>query len=199
MLFARSILRKEPLARIIYDVKCTRHLAEMIKAWGGEPIMWKTGHSLIKSKLIETQAALAGEMSGHIFFKDQWYGFDDAIYAGARLLQILSMENKTSSALFREIPNSINTPELKIYVEENEKFELMNALIQKANFTSGENITIDGLRVNFADGWGLVRPSNTTPCLVLRFEADSETVLKRIQDLFRDLLFSVKPDLEIPF
>ncbi|HEX2548262.1 MAG TPA: phosphomannomutase/phosphoglucomutase [Gammaproteobacteria bacterium] len=199
MLFAKAILKKHSNAKIIYDVKCTRHLADMIRQWGGEPIMWKTGHSLIKSKLIETQAMLAGEMSGHIFIKDKWYGFDDAIYAGARLLEILSKENETSSALFAEIPNSVNTPELKIYVDETEKFTLMSALIQKANFATAENITIDGLRVNFADGWGLIRPSNTTPCLVLRFEAESEIVLKRIQDLFRDLLFSVKPDLEIPF
>lgn len=199
MLFAKSILQNRPGGKIIYDVKCTRHLAKMIADLGGEAIMWKTGHSLIKSKLNETQALLAGEMSGHIFFKDQWYGFDDAIYAGARLLKILSQHAADSNTLFQEIPNSVNTPELKIYVEENEKFELMEQLIQKANFNSAENITIDGLRVNFADGWGLVRPSNTTPCLVLRFEAESEAVLQRIQDLFRQLISSVNPNLELPF
>lgn len=199
MLFAKEILSRHPGAKIIYDVKCTSHLATMIKALGGEPIMWKTGHSLIKSKMLETQAALAGEMSGHLFFKDGWYGFDDAIYAGARLLKILAESTKDSSSLFKEIPDSVNTPELKIIVEEDEKFLLMEQLIKQANFAAGEQITIDGLRVNFADGWGLVRPSNTTPCLVLRFEAESEAVLAKIQNLFRDLLLTVKSDLVLPF
>lgn len=199
MLFAKSILAHHPGAKIIFDVKCTSHLARMIKEWGGEPIMWKTGHSMIKSKLAETHALLAGEMSGHIFFKEGWYGFDDAIYAGARLLQILAAQEKDSSALFQEIPNSINTPELKIMVDEDEKFLLMEQLIKQANFTAAEQVTIDGLRVNFADGWGLVRPSNTTPCLVLRFEAENESVLAKIQQRFRDLLLAVKPDLVLPF
>jgi phosphomannomutase / phosphoglucomutase len=199
MLFAKDVLLRQPGARIIYDVKCTYHLATLIKKLGGEPIMWKTGHSLIKSKLAETHAVLAGEMSGHIFFKDGWFGFDDALYAGARLLQILAKSSQDSSALFKEIPNSINTPELKIAVNEDEKFLLMEQLINRANFSAAEHITIDGLRVNFEDGWGLVRPSNTTPCLVLRFEAESEVVLTRIQTLFRDLLLAVKPDLVLPF
>jgi phosphomannomutase/phosphoglucomutase len=199
MLFAKSILAQRPGAKIIYDVKCSNHLAAVIKQAGGEPIMWKTGHSLIKSKLIETQAVLAGEMSGHLFFKDRWYGFDDAIYAGARLLQVLAATTKNCSAVFSEIPNSVNTPELKIYVNEQEKFSLMQELIAQAKFDAAEIVTIDGLRVNFADGWGLVRPSNTTPCLVLRFEADNETVLKKIQNLFRNLLLSVKPGLVLPF
>jgi len=161
--------------------------------------MWKTGHSLIKSKLTETQAVLAGEMSGHLFFKDRWYGFDDAIYAGARLLQILAATTKNCSAVFSEIPNSVNTPELKIYVAEQEKFLLMEQFIAQAKFDAAEIVTIDGLRVNFSDGWGLVRPSNTTPCLVLRFEADNKTALKKIQNLFRNLLLSVKPGLVLPF
>ena len=149
--------------------------------------------------MLETQAALAGEMSGHLFFKEGWYGFDDAIYAGARLLKILSETTKESSALFQEIPNSVNTPELKLTVEEDEKFLLMQRLIDSANFPSAEHITIDGLRVNFADGWGLVRPSNTTPCLVLRFEAESEAILLKIQNLFRELLLTVKSDWVLPF
>jgi phosphomannomutase/phosphoglucomutase len=161
--------------------------------------MWKTGHSLIKAKLAETQAALAGEMSGHLFFKDEWYGFDDAIYAGARLLKILAAARQDSAEIFDGIPNSVNTPELKIDIGENEKFAFMEALIQKANFSDAEHVTIDGLRVNFADGWGLVRLSNTTPCLVLRFEAKSETVLAHIQEMFRDLLLTVNPGLVIPF
>lgn len=198
MLFAKAVLADYPGAKIIYDVKCTHHLAKVIRDHGGEPIMWKTGHSLIKSKLAETRAALAGEMSGHIFFKDRWYGFDDALYAGARLLQILANESRHCSDLFNDIPNSVNTPELKIYVDDDEKFVLMQQLIAKARFDA-ELVTIDGLRVNFKDGWGLIRPSNTTPCLVLRFEAESADVLTRIQDSFRTLLLSVKPDLVLPF
>jgi phosphomannomutase/phosphoglucomutase len=200
MLFAKDLLANHPGAKIIYDVKCTSHLETLIKEYGGEPIMWKTGHSLIKSKLAETQALLAGEMSGHIFFRDRWYGFDDALYAGARLLEILAHTDDDIDGLFRQIPNSINTPELKIFVEENNKFRLMEKLIAKANFTTAQDITtIDGLRVNFADGWGLVRPSNTTPYLVLRFEAESEKVLATIQALFRSFLLSVDPALELPF
>ncbi len=199
MLFAKSILAHHPGAKIIYDVKCTYHLPKIIHQYGGVPIMWKTGHSLIKSKLAETQAALAGEMSGHIFFKDRWYGFDDAIYAGARLLEILAQSVGNSDDLFCDIPNSVNTPELKIYVDEAEKFSLMEKIIDSINFGSAEIVTIDGLRVNFADGWGLVRPSNTTPCLVLRFEAENESVLAQIQTLFRDFLLKVKPDLVLPF
>ena len=199
MLFAKDVLTRQPGAKIIYDGKCTSHLAKMIKELGGEPIMWKTGHSLIKSKMLETQAALAGEMSGHLFFKEGWYGFDDAIYAGARLLKILSEKSDDSSTLFNAIPNSVNTPELKLDVDEDEKFSLMAQLIERANFASAEQVTIDGLRVNFADGWGLVRPSNTTPCLILRFEAESEIVLAKIQNLFRDLLLTVKSDWVLPF
>lgn len=199
MLFAKSILANQPGAKIIYDVKCTNHLAKVIHQFGGVPIMWKTGHSLIKAKLAETQAALAGEMSGHIFFKDRWYGFDDAIYAGARMLEILAQTAGNSDDLFKDIPNSVNTPELKVYVDDDEKFLLMNQLVQNANFSTAEVVTIDGLRVNFADGWGLVRPSNTTPCLVLRFEAESESVLEKIKNVFRDFLLTAKPDLVLPF
>jgi phosphomannomutase/phosphoglucomutase len=199
MLFAQALLKQKPGAKIIYDVKCSHHLATLISSLGGEPLMWKTGHSLIKSKLAETDAALAGEMSGHIFFRDRWYGFDDAIYAGARLLQILADAAEDSSTLFGMVPNSVNTPELKIYVEDNEKFLLMKQLIAYAKFADAEHVTIDGLRVNFADGWGLVRPSNTTPCLVLRFEAESEKILIKIQNLFRELLLTVKPELVLPF
>jgi phosphomannomutase/phosphoglucomutase len=200
MLFAQAILAKNPGAKIIYDVKCTSKLADVITEHGGDPIMWKTGHSLIKAKLFETQALLAGEMSGHIFLKDRWYGFDDAIYAGARLLEILASKNTDMDTLFEKFPNSINTPELKIYVSEAEKFSLMAKLISSANFSTAQQImTIDGLRVNFADGWGLVRPSNTTPCLVLRFEAESEKVLTKIQNLFRDFILAVEPSLVLPF
>lgn len=199
MVFAKEILGRNPGAKIIYDVKCTNHLAKVIHEAGGVPIMWKTGHSLIKAKLAETQAALAGEMSGHIFFKDRWYGFDDALYSGARLLEILAKTSGDCDALFKDIPNSVNTPELKIYVKDSEKFSLMDRLIESADFRPAEIVTIDGLRVNFADGWGLVRPSNTTPCLVLRFEAESENVLKKIQNVFREFLLATQADLVLPF
>ena len=200
MLYAKSLLAEQPGAKIIYDVKCTHHLDALIKEAGGESVMWKTGHSLIKAKMADIHAQLAGEMSGHFFFKDRWYGFDDAIYAGARTLEILSRETKSSSDIFAAIPNSINTPELKVLVADEEKFGLMQELLKKANFAEAkEFITIDGLRVNFSQGWGLVRPSNTTPYLVLRFEAINEVILKHIQSLFRQWLLSVKPDLVLPF
>jgi phosphomannomutase/phosphoglucomutase len=200
MLFAKALLAEEQHAKIIFDVKCTTHLATLIAAHGGEPIMWKTGHSLIKAKLAETQAALAGEMSGHFFFKHRWYGFDDALYAGARLLEILADEAQDSDAIFAAIPNSVNTPELKVLVAEEEKFQLMAQLIGQANFIDAKDVmTIDGLRVNFAEGWGLVRPSNTTPYLILRFEAINEAMLNNIQALFRTWMLSVKPDLVLPF
>lgn len=204
ILFAQEMLATHPGAKVIYDVKCTNHLAALIKKCGGEPIMWKTGHSLIKAKLAETQALLAGEMSGHIFFKDRWYGFDDAIYAGARLLEILSHQAEDSETVFATVPDSVNTPELKVFVAEEEKFYLMEQLRSKikkmpAAFKQAEVVTIDGLRVNFSEGWGLVRLSNTTPCLVLRFEAINEQVLKKIQDLFRELLLSISPALVLPF
>jgi phosphomannomutase/phosphoglucomutase len=200
MLFSKAILAEHPGAKIIFDVKCSSNLAKVITEHGGEPIMWKTGHSLIKSKLAETQALLAGEMSGHIFLKDRWYGFDDAIYAAARMLEIISSQDQSLDSLFDGIPDSINTPELKIHVSEAEKFQLMDKLIAHANFTTADKVmTIDGLRVNFSDGWGLVRPSNTTPCLVLRFEADSETVMTRIKNLFREFILAVDPALDLPF
>lgn len=200
MLFAQALLKEHEKEKIIYDVKCTNHLATLIRSLHGEPIMWKTGHSLIKAKMAEIQAKLAGEMSGHFFFKDRWYGFDDALYAGARLLEILSYQHRDSDALFAEIPNSVNTPELKVMVEDDEKCKLMQQLIANANFTDAkEIITIDGLRVNFADGWGLVRPSNTTPYLILRFEAINEAVLEKIQRRFHEWMLSVKPDLVLPF
>lgn len=200
MLFAQAILTEEAGAKIIFDVKCTTHLATLIRSLGGEPIMWKTGHSLIKAKLAETQAALAGEMSGHFFFKHRWYGFDDALYSGARLLEILAAQEQDSDAVFAAIPNSVNTPELKVSVTEEEKFKLMQLLIDCADFKEASDImTIDGLRVNFADGWGLVRPSNTTPYLILRFEAINEVMLEKIQSLFRAWMISVRPDLVLPF
>lgn len=200
MFFAQAILAEHPNAKIIYDIKCTQHLETVIRSFSGEPIMWKTGHSLIKAKLAETQAKLAGEMSGHFFFKDRWYGFDDALYAGARLLEILSRQKIHADKIFAAFPNSVNTPELKVSVSENEKFGLMDSLIKNANFSEAKEVTtLDGLRVNFAEGWGLVRVSNTSPNLILRFEAINEVILKKIQNLFRNLMLEVKPDWVLPF
>lgn len=200
MLYAKAVLAERPNAKIIYDVKCTHHLDALVRDHDGQPLMWKTGHSLIKAKMAETKAELAGEMSGHFFFKDRWFGCDDALYAGARLLEILANHEQTSSELFAAIPNSINTPELKVFVEEAEKFNLMQLLIDKAMFnTATEVLSIDGLRVNFKDGWGLVRPSNTTPYLVMRFEAINQVMLENIQSLFKEWMLSVKPDLVLPF
>lgn len=199
MLFAKAVLAERPGAQIIYDVKCTSHLEKIIRDAGGVPLMWKTGHSLVKAKLAETKAALAGEMSGHIFFNDRWFGFDDALYSGARLLEILAAQHEDPEDVFNTIPNSVNTPEIKVYLSETEKFTVMQQLIGNANFDNAELVTIDGLRVNFADGWGLVRPSNTTPCLVLRFEAETEIVLEKIKALFRASLLAVKPDLALSF
>jgi phosphomannomutase/phosphoglucomutase len=200
ILFAIALLAESPGAQIIFDVKCTNHLENIIRSHHGIPIMWKTGHSLIKVKMAEIQAKLAGEMSGHFFFKDRWNGYDDALYAGARLLEILARQKLDSDALFVTIPNSVNTPELKVSVAEDEKFALMRELIAKANFNDAKEVmTIDGLRVNFDDGWGLVRPSNTSPYLILRFEAINETILAKIKLLFKDWMLSVKPDLVLPF
>jgi phosphomannomutase/phosphoglucomutase len=199
MLFARGVLAEVPGAEIIFDVKCSRHVAAQIRAHGGKPTMWRTGHSLIKAKLKETGAPLAGEMSGHIFFKHRWYGFDDGLYAGARLLELLSHE-RDPSALLNGLPNATSTPELQLKTAEGENFALMERLKREAKFERArEVITIDGIRVEYDDGFGLARPSNTTPVVVLRFEADSDTALARIQDDFRRALLAVRPDAKLPF
>ena len=199
MLIATDMLRRYPGAGIVYDVKCTRLLTTLIREQGGQPLMSATGHSLIKAKLKETGAPLAGEMSGHIFFNDDWYGFDDALYAAARLLALLSTYQIAVGAVFAQFPQSVNTPELHIPIAENKKFALIQALQKNANFPDGEIITIDGLRVDFKAGWGLVRASNTTPCLVARFEADDVENLMRIQNLFRTQLLALDPELNLPF
>lgn len=199
MLFAKDVLAGKPGAEIIYDVKCSRHLPDQIKKYGGKPTMWKTGHSLMKAKLKETGAKLAGEMSGHIFFNDRWFGFDDALYSAARLLEILSRDARSSAEVFADFPDSINTPELNVALEEGENFTFMKSLLAAANFAGGKITDIDGLRVDFPDGWGLVRASNTTPSLVIRFEADSEAAMSGIQEQFRQLMKKVKPDITLPF
>ncbi|WP_186116842.1 phosphomannomutase/phosphoglucomutase [Burkholderia gladioli] len=199
MLFAEEVLSRNPGAQIIYDVKCTRNLAPWIREKGGEPLMWKTGHSLVKAKLRETGAPLAGEMSGHVFFKDRWYGFDDGLYTGARLLEILARV-ADPSALLNGLPNAESTPELQLKLEEGENVALIEKLRQDAKFEgANEVITIDGLRVEYPDGFGLARSSNTTPVVVLRFEANSADALERIKGEFRRALTAAKPDAKLPF
>ena len=189
ILYARDILGRNTGAKIVFDVKCSSLLPKDIAEHGGEPVMSRTGHSFIKAKLKETGAELGGEMSGHIFFKERWYGFDDALYTGARLLEILSKTDKTCAQVFAELPDSINTPEINIHFEkQGQQFEVMEKLTKTVDFPGAEITTIDGVRVDYNNGWGLVRPSNTTPCLVLRFEASNENLLKKIQKDFKNWL-----------
>jgi phosphomannomutase/phosphoglucomutase len=199
MLYAKQVLANKPGAHIIYDVKCSRHLGEMIRKNGGRPLMWKTGHSFMKAKLKEMGAALAGEMSGHIFFNDRWFGFDDALYAAARLLEIIAADTRPSCEVFADFPDSLNTPELTVTLDEGENFSFMAEMMQKANFPDGIIFDIDGLRVDFKDGWALVRASNTTPTLVVRFEADNEQALDRIQHQIKKLMVEIKDDIYLPF
>ena len=199
MLFARDVLSRNQGASIIFDVKCSRHLKAVINESGGKPLMWKTGHSLIKSKMKEIDAPLAGEFSGHIFFKERWYGFDDALYAGARVLEILTKSKSNPTETFAELPDDISTPELRIPLAEKHHAKVMEIMNKKMTFEDAEVTDMDGLRVDFSDGWGLVRPSNTSPFLVARFEAESDEAMERIQKGFRDLLHSVSADLKLPF
>ncbi|HEY9446157.1 MAG TPA: phosphomannomutase/phosphoglucomutase, partial [Burkholderiales bacterium] len=199
MLFAADVLSRNPGAEIVFDVKSTRNLFKWIRDRGGKPVMWKTGHSFIKKKLQESGAPLAGEMSGHIFFKERWYGFDDGLYAGARLLEILSKVDDIDAAL-NGLPDALSTPELHLKLAEGENYSLMEKLKSTARFDRAkEVITIDGMRVEYEDGFGLARPSNTTPIIVLRFEADNDAALKRIQDDFRTAILAVKPEANLPF
>ena len=199
MLFAEAILHECPGATVVFDVKFSRNLQTVIEAAGGQAIMARTGHSMIKQRMRDTGAMLAGEMSGHIFFKHRWFGFDDAIYAGVRLLEILSNTSETVHDVFTSLPQSINTPELKVYVDDQRKFTFMQELMRRADFGNARVVTIDGLRVEFPSGWGLIRPSNTTPNLVLRFEADSDEAMSAIQQQFREQILKVEPELNLPF
>ncbi|RXN90650.1 phosphomannomutase/phosphoglucomutase [Achromobacter aloeverae] len=199
ILYARDVLQRNPGATIIYDVKCSRHVGLAVSEAGGKPLMWQTGHSLVKAKLAETGAPLAGEMSGHIFFKERWFGFDDGLYTGTRLLEIVSRD-ANPSAVLEALPQAISTPELKLEMNEGEPFALVKALQEKGKFDGAINVvTIDGVRAEYPDGFGLARPSNTTPVVVLRFEADTDAALKRIQDDFRKQLQLLKPDVKLPF
>ncbi len=197
MLFAEDVLSRNPGAEILFDVKCSRLLPQVIEQAGGKATMWKTGHSLIKRQMKASGALLAGEMSGHIFFKERWYGFDDGLYSAARLLEILSARNEDADAIFTAYPEDISTPEINIEVREDNKFALVEAL-QQAEFPGGNVSHIDGVRVDYTDGWGLMRASNTTPMLVLRFEAESQDALNRIKTEFQSRLSQIDASLLIP-
>ena len=199
MLYAEDVLKRKPGALIIFDIKSSTNLARVIQQLGGEPLMWKTGHSFIKAKMKETDAALAGEMSGHFFFGERWYGFDDGIYAAARLLEILAAEPGLVTEMLMDLPNSVSTPEIKIEMEEGENYAFMESFKGRAQFEGARITNIDGIRADYEDGWGLVRCSNTTPCLVLRFDANSAETLERIKEVFRKQMLAVRPDLTLNY
>ena len=199
MLFAADVLERNPGAMILYDVKCTGRLPGYILRHGGSPLMWKTGHSLIKAKMRETGAELAGEMSGHFFFGERWYGFDDGIYAAARLVEILSVRPEPPEDVLGALPNGVSTPEIKVDAPNGDPHAFVERFRGAAQFENARSSTIDGLRVDWTDGWGLVRASNTTPVLVMRFDADSDEALRRIQGAFREQLLALAPELQLPF
>jgi len=199
MLFAIDFLTRHPGITIPFDVKCTRHLADEITKHGGVPLMYKTGHSFIKAKMKELDAMLGGELSGHIFIKERWFGFDDGIYVGARFLELLAKGEKSCGEIFAELPDSVNTPEIKIAIAEDRKFKFMDDLVKNANFPGGKFCTIDGLRVDYDNGFGLVRPSNTSPYLTMRFEGDSVEALDYIKNSFKTELLKIDPEMQLPF
>ena len=199
MLLAMDVLDRNPGGTILFDVKCTSHLADVIRQAGGNPVMYKTGHSLMKAKMKEIGAPFAGEMSGHFFFKDRWYGVDDGIYSAARLLEILAGAETPPEAILNALPTSYSTPELKVEMAEGENFNFMDKFRSTARFEDAQISTIDGLRADFKEGFGLVRCSNTTPVLVVRFDAESEQALERIKNFFRTEMLKVDRDLELPF
>lgn len=198
MLFAQDVLSRNPGAEIIYDVKCSRILKDIITQSGGQATMGQTGHSLIKRRMRESGAMLAGEMSGHVFFKERWFGFDDGLYAAARLLEILSASELDLDEIFAQYPEELSTPEINIAVSDDDKFNIIEQL-QAADYPGGEKNTIDGVRVDYPDGWGLIRASNTTPVLVLRFEAADQQALDRIEQQFQQQLQAVAPELTISY
>ncbi|MEM8496904.1 MAG: phosphomannomutase/phosphoglucomutase [Pseudomonadota bacterium] len=199
MLFAQDIVSRNPGADIIYDVKCTRHLSSIISSYGGRPIMWKSGHSCIKEKMLQTGALLGGEFTGHICFKERWFGFDDGIYSAARLIEIVSTSGLRLEELVAEYPASKSTPEIIVDTGEQQKFDIVEALTDNAQFGSGKITTLDGIRVDYPDGWGLIRPSNTVPAITLRFEADNDEALERIQTVFREQIGLVNPNVASAF
>ena len=199
MVFARDVLMRAPGASIVYDVKCSGHLSGVILGHGGSPVMWKTGHPLIKQKMRETQAELAGEMSGHFFFKERWYGFDDGMYAGCRLLEVIAAEGRSADEIFDELPQSVSTPELKIPMSEGDHYRFVEKFRDRARFVGARITTIDGVRADWSDGWGLVRCSNATPNLMLRFDAADGDALDRIKGVFKTQLLVIDPKLNLPF
>jgi len=199
MLLAKDVLSRNQGAQIIFDVKCSRYLKSIIETNGGVPLMWKTGHSFIKNKMKEVDSPLAGEMSGHIFFKERWYGFDDALYTSARFVEIFTNSKSSPTELFAELPEGYSTPELRLPLSEDQHAGFMEELIDKMAVSDADVIDIDGLRIEYSDGWGLARPSNTSPYIILRFEGESEVVLERIKSEFRGAIKLVIPDIEIPF
>ncbi len=194
ILFANQVINESPAAKIVFDVKCSKLLPDEILKLGGEPLICKTGHTFIKQKIRETKAQLGGEMSGHIFFNDRWKGFDDGIYAGARMLEIIASED--TEDIFSELPNMVSTPEINVSTTDEEKFFLVEQFIKKTDFTNAKIIDIDGIRVEYEKGWGLLRASNTSPMLVLRFEAETENDLNNIKTIFYENLKRIEPDIE---
>ena len=199
MLYAEDVLARNPNAEVIFDVKSTRNLAHYIKQAGGQATMWKTGHSFIKKKMKETGALLAGEMSGHIFFKERWFGFDDGLYAAARMLEIVAKQARPASELFAELPNDVNTPEIVVHLaQDGQQHEFIKRFVEACSFPAAQLSTIDGVRADFQDGWGLVRASNTTPSLVIRFEAETELALERIKNEFKNQILAVDSSINLP-
>lgn len=199
MMLAKDIVSRNPGADVLFDVKCSRAVAELISAYGGRPLMWKSGHSHMKAKMQETGALLAGEFSGHIFIQERWYGFDDGLYAAARVLEIMSLREQDLDSILESFPVPPSTPEIKVAVSEDDKFSLVEDLVKQGDFSPGRATTIDGLRVDFAKGWGLVRPSNTSAALTLRFEGNTREDLAKIAALFKRELKKVRPELELNF
>ena len=193
IMFSRQIIQSSPNAKIVFDVKCSKLLSDEIEKLKGKPLICKTGHTFIKQKIRETDALLGGEMSGHIFFNDRWPGFDDGIYAGARMLEIIA--NSEQKDPFVSVPNMLSTPEINIPAADEEKFQIVKTFIENSNFNEAKIVGIDGIRVEFEKGWGLLRPSNTSPCLVLRFEAETNDDLNKIKEIFYSGLKSIKPNI----
>ncbi|MBK6739804.1 MAG: phosphomannomutase/phosphoglucomutase [Haliea sp.] len=199
MLYAQDVVSRNPGADVVFDVKCSRHLSKLITRHGGRPVLWKTGHAFMKEKMKETGALLGGEFSGHMFFGERWYGFDDGIYAAGRLAEILSTHGESLDESIAKFPVTVNTPEIIIPVADDYKFELVKKIIESSDFTSGKVNTMDGIRVDFSNGWGLVRASNTGPALTARFEADTQENLEIIQDEFRAQIALIDPEIKLNF
>jgi phosphomannomutase/phosphoglucomutase len=199
MIYAQDIVSRNPGADVVFDVKCSRNLPQLITRYGGRPVLWKTGHAFMKEKMRETGALLGGEFSGHMFFGERWYGFDDGMYAAGRLAEILGTHGVSLDEIVAEMPTSVSTPEIIIPVNESEKFSLIERIINNADFSSGKINTLDGIRVDFRDGWGLLRASNTGAALTARFEASSEEALEVVKQEFRAQISLVEPGIEFDF